>query len=129
MKKIFYLFFIGSCFLMACHKNSTPAPSSPSKPLQIVVSNITSTLTIYSFSVTEQSSSNKLITVYSQTENETYNVNVKSGDVLKLNYFLELEGPSPVVEPVVSFVYDGVTMASVANRAGIVSGEKYITIP
>ena len=114
---------------MACNKNSTPAPESKPKPLQIVVSNITSTLTIYSFSVTEQSSSLKLIDIYSQTENKTFTVNVNSGDVLKLNYFLELEGPSPAVEPVVSFIYDGVTMASVANRSGIISGEKYITIP
>ncbi len=115
--------------MIACNKNLTPTPEGMSQPLQIVVSNITTTLTIYSFSVTKQSSSAKLIDIYSQTENKTYTVHVNSGDVLKLNYFLELEGPSPAVEPVVSFIYDGVTMASVTNNAGIVSGEKYITIP
>jgi hypothetical protein len=129
MKKMLCLFLIGFCLLMACNKNSAPAPGSKPKPLQIVVSNITSTLTIYSFSVTEQSSSLKLIDIYSQTDNKTFTVNVNSGDVLKLNYFLELEGPSPVIEPVVSFIYDGVTMASVANSSGIISGEKFITIP
>jgi hypothetical protein len=129
MKKTLCAILISYCFLTACNKNSAPAPGSNPKPLQIVVSNITSTLTIYSFSVTKQSSSLKLIDIYSQTENKIFTVNVNSGDVLKLNYFLELEGPSPVVEPVVSFIYDGVTLASVANRSGIISGEKFITIP
>ena len=115
--------------MIACNKNSNPTPGSKSKPLKIVISNITSTLTIYSFSVTNQSSSVKLIDIYSQTENKTFTVDVNSGDVLKLNYFLELEGPSPAVEPVVSFIYEGVTMASVTNNAGIISGEKVITIP
>jgi hypothetical protein len=129
MKKMLRLFLIGCCLLIACNKNSTPAPVSAPKPLQIVVSNITSTLTIYSFSVTEQSTSAKLIDIHSQTENKTFTVNVNSGDVLQLTYFLELEGPVPPTEPVVSFIYEGVTMASVTNNAGIVSGEKVITIP
>jgi hypothetical protein len=129
MKKALCLYLIGCCFLMACNKNSALSPGGNPKPLQIVVSNITSTLTIYSFSVTKQSSSFKLIDIYSQTENKTFTVNVNSGDVLKISYFLELEGPSPVVEPVVSFIYDGVTLASVANSSGIISGEKFITIP
>jgi len=128
MKKIIFSILIGCCVFIACNKNSNPRPQAPPKPLQIVISNITSTLTIYSFSIINQSSV-KLIDIYSQTENKTYTVNVNSGDVLKLNYFLELEGPSPSVEPVISFIYDGVTMASVTNNAGIVSGAKYITIP
>jgi hypothetical protein len=114
--------------LTACNKDSNPAPKSPQKPLQIVISNITSTLTIYSFSITNQSSV-KLIDIFSQTENKTYTVNVNSGDILKVNYFLELEGPSPSVEPVISVIYDGVTMASVSNGSGIITGAKYITIP
>jgi hypothetical protein len=126
VKKI--LFFISFCFLIACNKNSNPTPQNPPKQLQIVISNITTTLTIYSFSVINQSSV-KLIDVYSQTDNKTYTVNVNPGDVLKLNYFLELEGPSPAVEPVISFIYDGVPMAMVSNNSGIISGAKYITIP
>ena len=128
MKKILFLILISSCFLIACNKSYNPAPASSAKPLQIVISKITTTLTIYSFSVVNQSSV-KLIDIYSQTDNKTYTVNVNSGDVLKLNYFLELEGPSPAVEPVISFIYDGVPMASVSNNAGIISGAKYITIP
>jgi hypothetical protein len=113
---------------LACNKNSGPKPESPSKPLQIVVSNITTTLTIYNFSVVNQSSV-KLINIYAQTDNNTYTVNVHSGDVLQLNYFLELEGLSPATDPVISFVYDRTTMFSVTNHVGIVSGTKYITIP
>lgn len=128
MKKIGLSALISCCFLMACNKNSNPAPKGPQKSLQIVISNITSTLTIYSFSVTNQSSV-KLIDIYSQVENKTYSVNVNSGDVLKLNYFLELEGPSPSVAPVISFLYDGVTMASIRNHAGIITGAEYIVIP
>jgi len=123
------LFLIACCLLMACKKNPNPVPAGNSKPLQIVVSNITSTLTIYSFSVIEQPSSSALIDIHSQTENKTFTVNVNSGDVLTLNYFLELEGPVPAVEPVVSFICDGVTMASVTNNAGIISGAKVVTIP
>ena len=74
-------------------------------------------------------SSVKLINVYAQTDNNTYTVNVHSGDVLQLNYFLELEGLSPATDPVISFVYDRTTMFSVTNHVGIVSGTKYITIP
>jgi hypothetical protein len=129
MKKMLCLLSIASCFLVACHKNSNPAPESKPKSLQIVVSDITSTLTIYSFSVTKQSSSDELINIYSQTENKSFSVNVKSGDVLKLHYFLELEGASPVVEPMVTFICDGIIMASVGNRTGTISGDKYITIP
>ncbi len=128
MKKYLYLILISCCFCSACNKNSTPTPKSPAKPLQIVVSNITSTLTIYNFSVINQSSV-KLIDIYAQTDNNTYNVNVNPGDVLKLNYFLELEGLSPATDPVISFVYNGGTMASVTNHAGIISGTTYITIP
>jgi hypothetical protein len=116
------------CFLMACNKSPGPKPESPAKPLQIVVSNITTTLTIYNFSVVNQSSV-KLINVYAQTNNNTYTVNVHPGDVLQLNYFLELEGLSPSTDPVISFIYDGVTLFSVTNHAGIISGAKYITIP
>lgn len=128
MKRILLSILIGFCFLMACNKNSNPVPKGAAKPLQIVISNVTSTLTIFSFSVINQSSVT-LIDIHSQTGNRTYTVNVNSGDTLKLNYFLELEGPSPSVEPVISFIYDGVTMASVSNNAGIVSGAKYISIP
>jgi len=128
MKKIMFLILINCCFLIACTRNSNPAPQSSLKPLQIVVSNITSTLTIYNFSITNQSGV-KLINIYAQTQNKTYTINVKSGDILTVNYFLELEGPSPVVEPIISFVCDGVPMANVASRSGIISGEKYITIP
>lgn len=113
---------------MACNKNSAPTPPGPAKPLQIVISNITTTLTIYSFSVIDQSAAT-LIDIRSQTDNHTYTVNVKHGDVLQLNYFLELEGLRPATDPVITFVYDGVTMASVTNNAGIVSGSKSITIP
>src|SRR5476651_2342373 len=109
MRKYLCLILISCCFLLACKKNATPMPKSPAKPLQIVVSNITSTLTIYNFSVINQSSV-KLIDIYAQTDNNTYTVNVNSGDVLKLNYFLELEGLSPPTDPVISFVYDGAIM-------------------
>jgi hypothetical protein len=128
MKKIWLLILIGGCFLIACNKDANPALQSASKPLQIVIINITTTLTIYNFSVANQSGV-KLIDIYAQTQNKTYTVNVEPGDVLTVNYFLELEGPSPAVEPVISFIYDGVLMASVTNRAGIVSGEKNIIIP
>lgn len=114
--------------MIACNKDSNPIPQSPPKPLQIVISNITSTLTIYNFSITNQSDV-KLIDIYAQTQNKTYAVNVKPGDTLTINYFLELEGPSPVVAPVITFIYDGVPMLTVTNRSGIVSGEKVITIP
>jgi len=127
MKNIWF-FIIGCCFLFACNKNSNLIPKPPQKPLQIVISNITSTLTIYSFSVVNPSSV-KLIDIYSQVENKTYTINVNSGDILKINYFLELEGPKPPTNPVISFIYDGVTMASVTNDSGIVSGAKYIVIP
>ena len=103
-------------------------PKSTAKQLQIDVSNITTTLTIYNFSVINQSSV-KLIDIYAQTENNTYTVNVNSGDVLKLNYFLELEGLSPETDPVVSFICEGEIMARITNHAGIMSGSKYITIP
>lgn len=128
MKRLLLLFLISCCFLMACHKDSNPAPQTTPKPLQIVVSDITSTLTIYNFSVINQSGV-KLIDIYAQTQNKTYTVNVKPGDVLTVNYFLELEGPVPPVEPVVSFIYDRVPMITVTNNAGIVSGTKSITIP
>jgi hypothetical protein len=128
MKIFLWLILIGCCFLFACNKNSTPTPKSPPKQLQIVVSNITTTLTIYNFSVINQSSV-KLIDIYAQTDNNTYTVKVNSGDVLKLNYFLELEGLSPATDPVVSFIYDRAVLASVTNHAGIISGAKYITIP
>ncbi|MBS1527330.1 MAG: hypothetical protein JST19_16880 [Bacteroidetes bacterium] len=126
MKKMLLSILIGCCFLTACHKNSTPAPANK---LQIVISNVTTTLTIYSFSVTEQPSSDTLINIYSQLGNKTYAVNVKSGEVLKLHYFLELEGLDPAVQPVISFIYDGATMASVTSDSGIISGDKFITIP
>jgi len=126
MKKILAL--ICCCVLIACNKNSSPAPKGPPKPLQIVVSNITTTLTIYSFSVVNQSSV-KLIDIHSQTENKTYTVNVNPGDVLKVNYFLELEGLRPATNPVITVVCDGVIMATVTNDAGIISGAKYITVP
>jgi hypothetical protein len=129
MKKLLYLFLVGCLFLMACNKNSTPSPVSKAKSLQIVVSDVTTTLTIFSFSVTRASSSDTLIDIRSQTGNKAYSVNVNSGDVLKLHYFLELEGVIPAVDPVISFISDGAVMASVTNNAGIVSGDKYITIP
>jgi len=129
MRKLLYLFFVGCCFLMACKKNSTPSPVSKAKSLQIVVSDVTTTLTIFSFSVTRASSSDTLIDIRSQTGNNAYAVNVNSGDVLKLHYFLELEGVTPAVDPVISFICDGAVMASVTNNAGIVSGDKFITIP
>jgi hypothetical protein len=120
---------LAACSLLtACNKNDAPVPAATGKSLQVVVSNITTTLTIYSFSVVDQNS-NKLIDIYSQTANKTYTVNVKAGDVLTLNYFLELEGTSPATAPVISFIYDGVPMATVSNKAGIVSGAKHITIP
>lgn len=114
--------------MIACNKDSNPIPQRPLKPLQIVISDITSTLTIYNFSITNQSSV-KLIDIYAQTQNKTYSVNVKSGDTLTINYFLELEGPSPVTAPVITFIYNGVPMLTVTNRSGIVSGQKDITIP
>lgn len=114
--------------MIACNKGPNPKPQSPSKPLQIVISDITSTLTIYNFSITNQSDV-KLIDIYAQTQNKTYTVNVKSGDTLAINYFLELEGPSPVVAPVITFIFDGVPMLTVTNRSGIVSGQKDVTIP
>jgi hypothetical protein len=126
MKKI--LLLICCCFLFACKKDSTPIPDNTARPLQIVITNITTTLTIYNFSIIDQSSE-KLIDVYAQTKNNTYSVNVHSGDILKINYFLELEGPSPAVEPVLSFIYEGGKMITVTNNAGIVSGSKYIIIP
>ena len=128
MKFLLRLILISFCFLISCNKNSEPKPESPSKPLQIVVSNITTTLTIYNFSVVNQSSV-KLIDIRAQTDNKTYTVNVNPGDTLQLNYFLELEGLSPDTDPVISFVYDGVTLFSVSNHAGIISGAKYVTIP
>jgi hypothetical protein len=128
MKKILCLILIACCFLVACKIDTAPTPVGPAKPLQIVISNITSSLTVYGFSVTDQSSK-KLIDISSQTQNNTYSVSVKHGDVLKLYYFLEIEGPSLAVAPVISFIYDGVTMASVTNNSGIISGDKYITIP
>lgn len=129
MRKLLYLFLAGCFFLMACNKNSNPAPANKPKSLQIVVSNVTTTLTIFSFSVTRQSSSDTLINIHSQTGNKAYTVSVNSGDVLKLHYFLELEGDIPAVEPALSFICDGAIMASVTNNAGIVSGDKVITVP
>ena len=123
------LFIIGSCFLMACNKNSNPAPANKPKSLQIVVSDVTTTLTIFSFSVTRASSSDTLINIHSQTGNNSYSINVNSGDVLKLHYFLELEGLIPPIDPALSFICDGTVLASVTNNAGIVSGDKVITIP
>lgn len=114
--------------MIGCNKNSNPIPQSPLKPLQIVISDITSTLTIYNFSITNQSDV-KLIDIYAQTQNKTYTINVRSGDMLTINYFLELEGPSPVVAPVITFLYDDVPMLTVTNRSGIVSGQKVVTIP
>jgi hypothetical protein len=129
MKKALCLCLIGYCFLTACHKNSNPAPAGKPKILQIEVSNVTTTLTTFSFSVTRASTSDTLINIHSQTGNKSYTVNVNSGDVLKLHYFLELEGLVPPVDPVLSFNCDGAVMASVTNNAGIVSGDKVITIP
>ncbi|HWD86881.1 MAG TPA: hypothetical protein VG367_02060 [Mucilaginibacter sp.] len=129
MKKILYLIFINCFLLIACNKNSNPTPKAPAKPLQIVISDVTTTLTIYSFSVTEQPSSDTLINIYSQLGNKTYTVNVKPGDNLKLHYFLELEGLDPAVQPVISFIYDGIPMASVTSDHGIISGDKFVTIP
>ena len=128
MKTIWGLILISCSVLIACNKGSNPRPQSPLKPLQIVISDITSTLTIYNFSITNQSDV-KLIDIYAQTQNKTYTINVKSGDMLTINYFLELEGPSPVVAPVMTFIYDGVPMFTVTNRSGIVSGQKDVTIP
>ncbi|HVW13293.1 MAG TPA: hypothetical protein VHB54_05715 [Mucilaginibacter sp.] len=128
MKKILPVLLIASCLFLACHKNSNPSPAA-GKPLQIVISNVTTTLTIYSFSVTEQPSSDTLINIYSQLGNKTYSVNVHPGDALKLHYFLELEGLNPAVQPVISFIYEGATMARVTSDSGIISGDKYITIP
>lgn len=116
------------CFSVACNKKSGPAPEAPPKPLQIVVSNITTTLTIYNLSITDQSSAD-LMDLYAQTVNKTYTVNVKSGDILKINYFLELEGISPAVAPVISFIYDGVPKGRVTNLSGTISGTMYIAIP
>jgi hypothetical protein len=129
MSKMLYAILVGCCFLTACNKNSTPVPANTQKPLQIVVSNITTTLTIYSFSVTEQLSSDTLINIHSQLGNKTFSVNVHSGDTLRLHYFLELEGLNPAVQPVISFNYEGVPMASITSDSGIISGEKVITIP
>ena len=128
MKRLWILILISCSVLIACNKGPNPKPQSPSKPLQIVISDITSTLTIYNFSITNQSDV-KLIDIYAQTQNKTYTVNVKSGDTLAINYFLELEGPSPVVAPVITFIFDGVPMLTVTNRSGIVSGQKDVTIP
>jgi len=128
MKRILGFILIGFCFLVACNKNSGQGPKAPSKPLQIVISNITTTLTIYNFSVVNQHSV-KLIDIYAQTANKTYSVDVNPGDTLKLNYFLELEGLRPAVKPVVSFIYEGVPMLSVSSDTSIVSGVKYVTIP
>ncbi|MGZ3778217.1 MAG: hypothetical protein ACXVI9_11870 [Mucilaginibacter sp.] len=129
MKKALCLCLIGYCFFTACHKNSNPAPVGKQKSLQIVVSNVTTTLTIFSFSVTRASTSDTLINIHSQTGNNAYAVNVNSGDVLKLHYFLELEGLVPPVDPHVSFICDGAVLYDVTNNAGIVSGDKAITIP
>jgi hypothetical protein len=128
MKALWFLILISCCFLIACNKDSNATPQSPLKPLRIVISDITSTLTIYNFSITNQSDV-KLIDIYAQTQNKTYTVNVKSGDTLTINYFLELEGPSPAVAPVITFIYNGVPMLTVTNRSGIVSGQKDITVP
>ncbi|MBS1528928.1 MAG: hypothetical protein JSU01_01365 [Bacteroidetes bacterium] len=128
MKKILFLVLFGFCFFLACNKDSNSIPA-PAKPLQIVISNITTTLTIYSFSVTTQSSSDTLINIHSQTQNQTYHVDVSPGQNLKLHYFLELEGLNPAVQPVITFSYGGVTMASVTSDSGIISGDKIITIP
>lgn len=128
MKKKLFLILALLIFSVACSKKSAPTPKTLPKPLQIVVSNITTTLTIYSFSITNQASID-LMDLYSQTENKTYTVNVNSGDRLKIYYFLELEGPSPAVAPVISFIYDGVIKASVTNLSGIISGTTYISIP
>lgn len=128
MKRILVFILISYCFLIACNKTSGPVPKAPAKPLQIVISDITTTLTIYNFSVINQHSV-KLIDIYAQTDNKTYSVDVNPGDTLKLNYFLELEGLRPAVKPIVSFIYAGVTMFSVSSDTSIVSGVKYITIP
>lgn len=129
MRKLLYLFLAGCFFLMACNKNLNPAPANKPKSLQIVVSHVTTTLTIFSFSVTRASSSDTLINIHSQTGNNAYAVNVNSGDVLKLHYFLELEGLVPPVDPHISFICDGAVLYDVTNNAGIVSGDKVITIP
>jgi len=128
MKKMLFLILGITCFFVACNKKSDPTPEKLSKPLQIVVSNITTTLTIYNLSITNQSSVD-LMDLYAQTINKTYTVNVKSGDILKINYFLELEGISPTVAPVISFIYDGITKASVTNLSGKLSGTIYLSIP
>lgn len=128
MKKILFLILIISSLFISCKKESIYAPNLPAKPLQVIISNISTTLTIYSFSITNQSSV-KLIDIYSQIENNTFNVNVNHGDILKVNYFLELEGPSPAVNPLVSFVYEGAPLIVVTNNAGIITGTKYIVIP
>ena len=126
--KILFTFIILSCLFISCNKDSIYAPNLPAKPLQVIISNISTTLTIYSFSIINQSSV-KLIDIYSQLQNKTYNVNVNHRDILQVNYFLELEGPSPEVNPVVSFVYEGAPLVVVTNNAGIISGTKYIVIP
>ncbi len=128
MKKLLFLILILSSFFISCKKDSIYEPNLPAKPLQVIISNISTTLTIYSFSITNQSSV-KLIDIYSQIENNTFNVNVNHGDILKVNYFLELEGPSPAVNPLVSFVYEGAPLIVVTNNAGIITGTKYIVIP
>jgi hypothetical protein len=128
MKKMLFLILAIGCFSAACNKKSAPAPETPPKPLQIVVSNITTTLTIYNLSITNQSEAD-LMDLYAQTINKTYTVSVKSGDIIQVNYFLELEGLSPAVAPVISFVYDGITKASVTNLSGKLSGTLYIHIP
>jgi len=128
MKKMLFLILAVGCLSVACNKKSAPAPQAPPRPLQIVVSNITTTLTIYNLSITDQSEDD-LMDLYAQTINKTYTVNVKSGDLLRVNYFLELEGLQPAVAPVISFVYDGVTKATVTNLSGKLSGTLYIAIP
>jgi hypothetical protein len=128
MKKILLLILGIACISAACTKKSGTTPEAPSKPLQIVVSNITTTLTIYNVSITNQSSAD-LMDLYAQTVNKTYTVNVKSGDILKIDYMLELEGVEPPVAPVITFVYEGVTKATVTNLAGKLYGTTYIAIP
>jgi hypothetical protein len=128
MKKLLFLFLGIACFSVACSKKSAPTLQAPAKPLQIVVSNITTTLTIYNVTITDQSSED-LMDLYAQTVNKTYTVNVKSGDILKISYMLELEGVTPAVAPVISFVYDGIPKGRVTNLAGKLYGTLYITIP
>jgi len=128
MKRVLFLILGVICFSVACNKKSNPTPLAPPQPLQIVVSNITTTLTIYNLSITDQSEED-LMDLYAQTINKTYTVKVKSGDILRINYFLELEGLSPAVAPVISFVYDGITKATVTNLSGKLSGTLYIAIP